>query len=212
MLFPRVFNIRSLDRRDSRLRRLRQSTTETLTLLVNDVNEKPEFTTTTWTITKNDEGGFNIKIKEEDDKKPFLSQTSYVYCATVGSTSGTLGQVTSTDNDVLDAHTTKKYEFVGSGPFYASGTGSLTYGDLSSYAKGTKFETTLRSTETNQSVQPTETNQSVQSTETNQSVQSTETNQSVQSTETNQSVQSTETNQSVQSTETNQSVQSTETN
>ncbi|KAH3809302.1 hypothetical protein DPMN_137664 [Dreissena polymorpha] len=28
--------------------------------------------------------------KEEDDNKPFLSQTSYVYCATVGSTSGTL--------------------------------------------------------------------------------------------------------------------------
>ncbi|KAH3809342.1 hypothetical protein DPMN_137705, partial [Dreissena polymorpha] len=33
------------------------STTETLTLLISDVNEKPEFTTTTWTITKNDEGG-----------------------------------------------------------------------------------------------------------------------------------------------------------
>ncbi|XP_052259251.1 uncharacterized protein LOC127863675 [Dreissena polymorpha] len=205
------------------------STTETLTLLISDVNEKPKFTTTTWTITKNDESGpgeqiscpdfkndiedadvgdvhtykmscprgrgvfvmdpltgcvtmtkewdldaankrlgmetvvctvtatnrrglettatFNIKIKEEDDNKPFLSQTSYMYCATVGSTSGTLGQVTSTDNDVLDSHKTKKYEFVGSGPFYASGTGSLTYGDWSSYAKGTKFETTLRVTD-----------------------------------------------------------------
>ncbi|KAH3691509.1 hypothetical protein DPMN_190752 [Dreissena polymorpha] len=34
-----------------------------------------------------------------------------------------------------------------SGPFYASGTGSLTYGDWSSYAKGTKFETTLTVTD-----------------------------------------------------------------
>ncbi|KAH3826305.1 hypothetical protein DPMN_128204 [Dreissena polymorpha] len=61
------------------------------------------------TVTATDRRGltstatFNIKIKEEDDNKLFLSQTSYVYCATVGSTSGTLGQVTSTDNDVLDA-------------------------------------------------------------------------------------------------------------
>ncbi|XP_052212436.1 uncharacterized protein LOC127831493 [Dreissena polymorpha] len=80
------------------------------------------------TVTATDRRGltstatFNIKIKEEDDNKLFLSQTSYVYCATVGSTSE-------------------------SGPFYASGTGDLIYGDLSSYSKGTKFETTLRVTD-----------------------------------------------------------------
>ncbi|XP_052257248.1 uncharacterized protein LOC127862245 [Dreissena polymorpha] len=80
------------------------------------------------TVTATDRRGltstamFNIKIKEDDDNKPFLSQTSYVYCPTVGSTSG-------------------------SGPYSASGTGGLTYGDLSSYAKGTKFETTLRVTD-----------------------------------------------------------------
>ncbi|KAH3691732.1 hypothetical protein DPMN_194131 [Dreissena polymorpha] len=44
------------------------STTETLTLLISDVNEKPEFTTTTWTITKNDEGGPGEQISCPDFK------------------------------------------------------------------------------------------------------------------------------------------------
>jgi len=34
----------------------------------------------------------------------------------------------------------------GSGPFAADGNGGLTYGDVSSYAVGTKFSTTLRVT------------------------------------------------------------------
>lgn len=38
--------------------------------------------------------------------------------------------------------------FVGNNLFSADGNGGLTYGDVSSYAKGTTFETTLRVTGT----------------------------------------------------------------
>jgi len=54
-----------------------------------------------------------LVINDADDNKPYLDQTSYVFCADQGATSGTLANVNADDNDVLAANKQLTYEFIG---------------------------------------------------------------------------------------------------